>query len=192
MKICHFILALILCGIICLSGCASIKKNQKISPVYVTNTKKFYLLPSACISGSIDKTQLLNGKFGDNEFSLLTYTQADQNGIFMSLFNDFGVSMGSLSYDGKNVVFESNVFPKKLKAEYILADLQFAFYSQEYVKEALSKTGLVFTEEIFEDKTVRKILNGDNLIELIILEKGSTSIKNLLRNYEYNLVEAGE
>lgn len=194
MKICHTgLVALALCGL-CFTGCVSARhsENFNISPVYVTNTKKFYLLSPDCIASPIDKSQLLSGRFGENEFTLLSYSQADENGIFLSLFNDFGVSMGSLVYDGATVTFDSNIFPKKLKAEYIIADLQFAFYSAEKVREALAELGLDFTEETSDGKTVRKIKNGEKIIEEITIENGNTSINNLLRNYEYNLQEAAE
>lgn len=193
MKICHSGLALLFCGLLCFTSCASLKNtHSEISPVFITNTKRFYLLAPESISSNVDKTQLLNGRFGQNEFSLLTYTQADSNGIFMSLFNDFGVSMGSLNYDGVSVQFDSNVFPKQLKAEYIIADLQFAYYSADSIKKALNDLGLEFTETVTDEKTERKILSSSKEIEVITIEKNQTSIKNLLRDYEYNLLEAAE
>ena len=83
-------------------GCASTKQieNSTVAPVYITNTKKFYLMSPAEIENKIDALQLLNGKFGENEFVMQALLQADEKGIFLSLFNDFGVGMGNLTYDG--------------------------------------------------------------------------------------------
>lgn len=194
MKNCHNGVAILAACVICLTGCASVKdaQNTQISPVYVTNTKKFTLLSPDCIGQGVDATQLLSGRFGENEFTLLTYTQADENGIFLSLYNDFGVSMGSLLYDGVTVTFDSSIFPKKLKAEYIVADLQFAYYSAEKIQEALADLGLGFTEEVADGKTVRRIMNGSKVVEEITITADGTLINNLLRNYEYNLQEAAE
>ena len=71
-----------------LISCSTKKSIQKseINPVYITNTKKFYLLSPENIQGNVDKVQLLQGSFGDNSFSINSYLQADSNGIFLSLF----------------------------------------------------------------------------------------------------------
>lgn len=182
----------ILFVLICLTGCVSSSKidNSTISPVYVTNTRKFYLLSPACIAKPLENQQLLSGSFGESEFSLLTYLQADSQGIFLSLFNDFGVGMGELSYDGMSVNFSSAVFPAKLKAEYIVADLQFAYYTSASVSAALEEIGLSMTEEVSEAETVRTIRSGSRIIEIITIGNKYTNIKNLLRGYEYNLQEA--
>ena len=76
--------------------------------------------------------------------------------------------MGDLNYDGNAVLFESSIFPKKLKAEYIIADLQFAYYKSEALQQALSLLGLDFSSETLEDGTkVRLIKNKNNIIEEI-------------------------
>ncbi len=175
-----------------LISCSTTKSIQKseINPVYITNTKKFYLLSPENIQGNIDKVQLLQGSFGDNSFSINSYLQADSNGIFLSLFNDLGSGMGDLNYDGNAVLFESSIFPKKLKAEYIIADLQFAYYKSEALQQALSLLGLDFSSETLEDGTkVRLIKNKNNIIEEIKQKDGVLTIENKLRNYKYVLTE---
>ena len=175
-----------------LISCSTTKSIQKseINPVYITNTKKFYLLSPENIQVNIDKVQLLQGSFGDNSFSINSYLQADSNGIFLSLFNDLGSGMGDLNYDGNGVLFESSIFPKKLKAEYIIADLQFAYYKSEALQQALSLLGLDFSSETLEDGTkVRLIKNKNNIIEEIKQKDGVLTIENKLRNYKYVLTE---
>lgn len=175
-----------------LISCSTTKSIQKseINPVYITNTKKFYLLSPENIQGNIDKVQLLQGSFGDNSFSINSYLQADSNGIFLSLFNDLGSGMGDLNYDGNGVLFDSKVFPKKLKAEYIIADLQFAYYKPESLRLSLLDLGLDFIDKVLEDGTkIRLIKNKNNIIEEIRQKDGVLTIENKLRNYKYVLTE---
>ncbi len=181
-------------------GCASsnLKKREfeKINQVYITNSKKFSLLPPSDIQNLKKTQQILRGTFGEKDFSFLCYLDADKNGIFLSIYNDFGTGMGNLSYNGKNVSFESAVFPKNAKAEYIVADLQFAYYSAPALASALKNSGLIFFSErkkIGENqKEVRKIMDGKKcILEIEIFEK-SVNIRNFLRKYSYNLEEAAE
>lgn len=180
-------------------GCASTRQieNSNFSPVYITNTKKFYLLSPSEIEKNIDAQQLLTGKFGENEFSMLAYLQMDKKGIFLSLFNDFGVGMGNLVYDGFTAQFDSPVFPKSLKAEYIVADLQFAYYSVDSINETLQTIGMYMEIEKNLDGEVRTIYSNSILpmmnsktIEVISKNGSEIKIQNLLRGYEYNLKEA--
>lgn len=173
-------------------SCNSTKniRENLISPVYVTNTKKFYLLSPNNIQENIDKVQLLSGSFGENSFSINSYLQADENGIFLSLFNDLGSGMGDLVYDGTEVSFESKVFPKALKAEYIVADLQFAYYDVDSLQKSLATLGLDFFSDVLSDGTkVRVIKNKDKIIEEIKQKDGVLTIENKLRNYKYVLTE---
>ena len=104
-------------------SCASVNnKTGSLSSVYVTNTKKIELLSPDNVEKNIDSLQLLNASFGKQTFSLLAFIEVDNNGIFISLMNDLGTDMGNLSYNGESVFFDSSLFPKALKAEYIVAD----------------------------------------------------------------------
>lgn len=180
-------------------GCASTKQleNSTVSPVYITNTKKFYLLSPSEIEKRIDAQQLLNGKFGENEFVMQALLQADEKGIFLSLFNDFGVGMGNLTYDGIAADFDSAIFPKNLKAEYIVADLQFAYYKVPAINETLKTIGMYMEVSEADGCQVRTIYSNSILpmmnsktIEVITKKSGSIKIENMLRGYEYNLQEA--
>ena len=134
MKKCHFVKVffLFLTAWILFSGCTSTKilGDSNIEPIYITNIKKLYLLPPFDIEKNIESEQLLTATFGGNSIALLAYLKADENEIFLSMFNDFGTGMGTLFYDGENISFDSPVFPKNLKSEYIVADLQFAYSSR--------------------------------------------------------------
>ena len=107
--------------------------------------------------------------------------------------------MGNLSYDGYNVTFDSPVFPKSVKAEYILADLQFSCYSTNEINKTLKTIGMYMEVEKTEDGEIRSILSNSILpmmnsrtIEVIKKEKSCTLIQNILRGYDYYLQEAEE
>lgn len=165
--------------------------EEGLNPVYVTNSKKIELLAPTAKSVPLDQVQLLNGRFGKQEFSLIVYFVLNDDGIFISLLNDFGTDMGSAFFDGKNVQFESSIFPKNMKAEYIIADIQNAYYKSEALKRNYEKAGLVF-EEIQVDRgdrphVIRIIKDGKKIIEQITIFENSIRIVNNLRGYEYNL-----
>ena len=54
--------------ILLLASCTTTKAAHSTNPVYVTNTKKVYLLPPEAMEGSQDNVQLLNGSFGEQTF----------------------------------------------------------------------------------------------------------------------------
>lgn len=204
MNKCHFSvvwLCLIFFLVLCFVGCTSTKiiTESNISPIYITNVKKFYLLPPSCIENEVDAQQLLIANFNGNTFQMLSYLKADKKGIYLSLFNDFGTGMGNLSYDGIDVHFDSAIFPENLKAEYILADLQFAYYSVDAINETLKTIGMYMEVEKNEGGEVRTIFSNSILpmmnsrtIEVIKRDRACTLIQNILRGYEYFLQEADE
>ena len=200
MKNCHspfFAVITVPLFVLCMQfflSCASTKNEigADISPVYITNTKKFYLLSPDNIEKPVDSLQLLTGSFGDSSFVLQAFLQADANGFFLSLLNDFGTGMGNLVYDGTKITFDSAVFPKSLKPEYIASDLQFAYYKPSAIKKSLSELNLDFTLTNEDGKEIRRIMNGTKCIEQISKSDGVVDIENFLRGYRYNLQEAAE
>lgn len=170
-----------------LTACTTVKQEGTLAPVYITNSKPIQLLPPQDMNGAVDNLQQLKGTFGDENFSLLVYFQSDYTGIFMALLNDFGTDMGNITYDGNYVEFETTVFPQNLKAEYIIADIQNAYYKTDAVRANLEGAKLKFTEEKVDGITVRKIFSGKKLIEEIKIEDSTIIITNHLRGYEYIL-----
>lgn len=172
-----------------LISCASRKgAGASLNPVYVTNSKKVQLLQPAYMNGEIDNQQYLKMSFGDQSFNLLAYVFADQSSIDIQLFNDFGASMGNLFYDGFECTVDSALFPSNLKPEYIICDLQNAWYSFDALKENYAASKLTFTCEKTENGEIRKVMSGKKLIELIEITDADIRIKNYLRHYEYYIV----
>lgn len=175
----------------------SAAKVSSCGPVYITNTKKVNLLLPECFGQVFDGIQSLSGSYGKTRFSLLSYTQIDANGISLSLINDFGADMGNLSYNGEKVIFDSAYFPKNLPGEYIVCDIQNAYYDSAALEENYKNAGLVFEATLILWETgsaeeVRKIYDGKKLIEEISIIDNTVTIKNYLRGYEYELTKLEE
>ena len=173
-----------------LISCKSTKVESAppLRPVYITNTKKINLLAPSVAGQIFEGLQLLNGSFGASSFMLMSYTQIDAKGISLSLMNDFGADMGNVFYDGRQVIFDSAYFPKNLPGEYIICDIQNAYYDEAALQKNYKGAGLRFEAE--NDK--RKIYDGKKLIEEITILENTITIKNYLRGYEYNLTKLEE
>ena len=196
-----------------LVSCASSKFESQFSPVYVTNTSKFAILPPSAMSGKIDGIQNLSANFGKMQVNSPVYVISDSEQLSMTIFNEFGTTMANLVYDGTTIDFDSTVFPKQLKPEYIVADFQFCLYDAGELKSSLKKIGVDFEESIAcpandESGTVitRTLSKKGKIISKItkIYEKSSDSAnsvdtateverlksikyENILRGYIYEL-----
>lgn len=166
--------------------------KSNLNPVYITNSRTIQLLPPENMDGIIDCVQLLIGKFGSQEFSFITYFYSDSERLDLSLMSDMGTDLGFIEYDGNNVNFESSVIPGNLSAEYVIADIQNAYYSADALKENYKNSRLIFEEEKTETGKIRKILSGKNVIEQITISENSITIQNYLRGYTYNLTVGEE
>ena len=172
-----------------ISSCKSTRavQNTELRPVYVTNSKKINLLPPENTTVELDILQQFNGTFGDTDFSMLSFSQIDKSEISLSLINDFGTDMGHLYYDGDHVSFKSAYLPSKLPGEYIVAEIQNAYYDEKVLQENYSKAGLKFE---CETAGLRKIYDGKKLIEEIFVSDDKVKIINYLRGYSFELINA--
>ncbi|MCR4578935.1 MAG: DUF3261 domain-containing protein [Treponema sp.] len=193
-KICKLGILLFAC-LLAFTSCATTKKASQASlrPVYITNSKKIKLLPLENSQTCIDGLQLLTGTFNDSSFTLLSYTQIDSSIISLALMNDMGTDMGSLIYDGLTVNFESAFLPNQLPGEYIISDIQNAYYSAAELEASYQAAHLTFSVSSVEDpdsqiKEIRRIYDGKKLIEEIEISEKEVYIKNYLRGYSYNLL----
>lgn len=170
-----------------LFSCAS---SSHLNKVYVTNSNRVDLLPTNAISKQIDEYQYFEGEFGEKSFSALLYLQADSQKIQILLLNEFGIEAGSIFYDGETAELESEFFPKNLKCEYIILDLQNAYADSDALKNHYEKYHLDFEEEFSDEKTVRKISKNGETIEEITIGENQIIITNKLRNYKYTLTKS--
>ncbi len=179
--------SLLLPLILSLISCASRPKSS-LNPVYITNSKSITLLSPQYAENSVEGLQAFTGTFSQKEFSAQAYFQSDKSGISIVLLNDFGVQMGQLDYTENYINFSSSYFPKSVKAEYFIADIQNVYYDFSALKENYFKSGLKFTELTSLDGIrIRNIYDGSTLIESIRIGSKSVIIKNFLRGYSYTL-----
>lgn len=182
---------LFLISAVFLSSCASLKPENHLNKVYVTNsTQVDLLLPE--VLGEKSEYQYFEGNFGNNTFSALLYLETTFDQTQILLLNEMGLTLGSIFYDGKTCLLESELFPKKLKGEYIILDLQNAYAPAEVLKNHYAKYKLSFEETKNHDSFYRTIKKNDGstevLIEEIFIDGTKTQIKNHLRNYTYTLL----
>ena len=172
---------------------ATVRRNT--NPVYVTNTKKVYLLPVESIRTPVESYQYFEGDFGSKKFNSNLFLTADSSGISVLILNEMGIEMGLLVYDGESASLESTLFPKSLKCEYILLDLQNAYAEEDALKKHYASYGLEF-EEVSQtasqgpDVKIRYIKNGKKIIEKISIFEKKIEIENILRGYSYRLTAA--
>ena len=181
--------SILLSILLLITSCKSTRTQTQdyLRPVYVTNTKKIKLLSPENTTMSLDILQQFNGTFGETSFTMLSFTQIDKNEISLSLINDFGTDMGHLFYSGEHVSFKSAFLPSKLPGEYIVAEIQNAYYDEKVLQENYSKAGLKFD---CETEGVRKIYDGKKLIEEIYISADKVKIINYLRDYTFELINA--
>ncbi|WP_296330442.1 DUF3261 domain-containing protein [uncultured Treponema sp.] len=180
-----------------LISCASSRFESEFSPVYVTNTSKYAILPTTSMNGTVDSLQKMTANFGkDNSFDFDVYVISDSSQLSMTILNEFGTTMASLFYDGLSLDFDSVIFPKQLKAEYIVADFQFCLYNVDDLKPALEKIGvnLEVTSEPAGDEIaeVRTLSKKGKVISKITKTALSIKYENFLRGYSYILSEVGQ
>lgn len=165
--------------------------------VYVTDTKAVSLLPPECMAGSMDAFQLLTGSYGTQHFALQAYTRADADGISMTLLNEMGITVATLSYTKDGTNFQSAYMPDSIRAEYMLLDFQNAYYDADALRDHYAASGLRFERSAGDAGEHRYIYDGRTLIEEIVTatagrEGTSVTVTNRLRSYRYELAELTE
>lgn len=188
---------LIMISALMFASCSSTK-------VFVTNTKTINVLPPACIEKETEKMYLLTANFGESSFTTPVYLTVNKKEISLLMVSDFGTTLAELFYDGKSCTLESTVLPKKLKPQYLVADLEYAFGDIVIIEETLRNAGLTFSviSEFGSQSSpgvsspnhqFRFITDGKkNIAQIDICEDGTITIENFLRNYKYTLTEVDE
>jgi len=169
---------------LCCCSCAlktPIKENRL--NVYLTDSALYRLLPPENIENPMDMAQLVSASWQGRDYFLNAWVKADETGMEMTLLNELGANMGTLTYREGLVSFSSPVFPPSLKPEYIVADFQFCFYNTFALRQALENCGFSFENT----GSSRRILKGKTVI--IEIEKNNNTVKltNHLRGYAYTL-----
>ena len=182
----------VFCTLSLFCSCASSNVEPTTPKIYVTNTKKTHLLPPLFMQSPVEGVFLFQGSFGSQNASTPVYVKADAEGVFMQLLSAFGSTVATLSFEGADVDFTSSVFPEDLKAEYIVADFQFAYYDFSKTQSVLASSSLTFTQESDGTGYTRSIFDKKKLIAQYTVDSATNTVtvKNFLRGYEYSLLGA--
>lgn len=164
-------------------SCASSRFDSHFSPVYVTNTSKFAILSPNVSSEKIDTLQHMKAKFGEKEMEAEVYVISNTEQISMTILSEFGSTVANLFYDGVTLDLDSAIFPKSLKAEYLVADLQFCLYNPEILKSELSKIGVDFEISAESDESGKAT-------EKRILSKKGKLISKITKKYTRTAVSS--
>ena len=157
--------------------------------VYITDEKTYDLLPTSDMDGTIESYQIVQGVFpGHDSVAMDAYLIADGNIIDIAFFANTGQTIGEISYDGTSVTFSSSFIPPSaFKAEYIIADVQFALYDVAALSYALGSSGLVFTESKMDGQICRMISDGDGVVWQMTRSGNVMAVQNNLRGYGYKV-----
>jgi len=170
----------------CILSCASVTR-QSVLYVNLTDSSRFVLLPPGGIERDMDMIQSISAEFGDRNFFLNAWVNANENGIDMVFFNEMGASIGELSYRDGEARFSSPIFPVSLirafRPEYIIADFQLSFYDPFLLGKALRDSGLVLETEGGN----RRILSGNEVIIEIKKTDNTVKLVNHFRGYTLTL-----
>lgn len=157
--------------------------------VRLTNAAAVPLFPPALMEGVLDGPYAFRADFAGRAFDFPAYVQCDGGGLFVQAMNTFGASIMTLSYDGVSLSLETELLPASFRAEYIVMDVQLAYYNFDALREALERAGLSFVELRHEGTWRRELYDGDALVSEFTVDsvEGTLSVKNYLRGYEYSL-----
>lgn len=125
--------------------------------------------------------------FGDNNFECLSMVTLNSQQIEIYLFNQMAFDLGSLYYDGNELSFDSDFLPPSFDAAYIVSDIQNIFYDEQKLAQSCKKQGLSFTQVNSKGGFTRTISNKNGIIESIVKQENTITLKNSLRGYEYIL-----
>ena len=175
-------------GVLC--SCGSVRHaaaGVNLNPVFVTDRATFHLLPTAMREKNVDAVQHISAKFGSREFESDCLLIADGEQLSLTMLNELGTTVGELNYNNDLVVFNTALFPSAIKAEYIVADVQFCLYRADALRAALEEIGLRFEVAAADGGETRRIFDGEK--EIIHIEKTAERVAytNVLRGYGYVL-----
>lgn len=160
------------------------------NPVYITKYVKSYLLPLSWCDGDMEETDLFEGKLGSSVFSSTLLFKSTKKQMNITMLGNFGNTIAELNYDGKDISFESSYFPSHLETQYVIFDIQTAFYNFEKLQQHFKNLGLSFEQDVSlkDDGLIvekRILKTKDQTIEEIEIDGKQIKIKNPLKKYEY-------
>lgn len=180
--------ALVIAFSLILCCCHSGKNGLSATPVYYTDDAFVHLLDVSGSGISIDAPQHIDGRYGDKDFSMDAWMRLNDSLLNVVLFSSFGNTLAEVTCSRDSVRFNSSMMDMgKIKAEYIIADIQLCYYDMAVLKPHFESYGFTLIETTEGDATLRKLSKGNKDI-LTIRKVGNTiELKNSLRNYSYTV-----
>lgn len=157
--------------------------------VYITDNNVIKLLPPSEIGEPVEYYQILTGSFlNKSEMIAEAYLTANTEVLDLLLLSTTGQTIASFAWDGEFVKFSSPFIPaSSIKPEYVLMDLQMAFYKESSIKNLIEESGLSFKYEDTSDSTIRTVMNQNKVIWTAIRAGNNLVVNNYLRNYKYDI-----
>lgn len=123
--------------------------------------------------------------------------EADAQHLSFNLFNEFGLTAISSEFDGKKIeiggaVSGIKMLKKRIKTQGVFADIQFAFYDVDKLKEALAPLELDFIEHDKDDQNFRILMAKHRCVEMITRQGDKIIIENYIKKYKFVLEELPE
>ena len=179
-----------------LVACHNARQVPGTAPVYYSDERAIYLLPTRSMTESVDMPQHIAGNFkkpdgSTDSFEADSWVRANDSILSIVLFSGFGTTIGEISYYRDSVKAESSLINvEKLKAEYMLADFQVCFYPFEALRENFEQAGFSFEEKRSGENGadfVRTLAEKGNVIAVVRKNGKEIEYRNELRGYSYHI-----
>lgn len=165
---------------------------QSVRPahtVYITDSDTMELLPPSAIGEPMESHQLLTGSFnGRNEFTVEAYLVADFDKTDILMMSPTGQTLCTITWNGETLDFSSSFIPaSEIKAEYIVADMQLAFYDKTEIGKVVAASGLRFEFKSHGNTQTRRIYKDGAIVWSMERSDAALTVVNHLRNYTYEI-----
>ncbi|MFA5919860.1 MAG: DUF3261 domain-containing protein [Methylococcaceae bacterium] len=149
-------------------------------------SKQAVLMPMAPPAGPSRRiVQQITALWPDRKETLLCVLELDKQRIAMAGLSNDGLSLFNLTYDGRAIVSDkSPLLPDSVAPEFILSDLQLAYWPVAVLQESLRASSW----RLEADRTHRRLYyQGNKTVEVNYLEPDAVWAKSVeLINYRYN------
>ena len=177
-------LLFVVCGLI---SCTT-RSAHLATKIYYSDSHFAHLILPKFSNISIEENQQMTGSYGDKKFSGNSWMLLNDSLIHVMLFSSMGNVIAELIYTQDSVFFNSRwIDSDKVKAEYVIADVQFCYYPAKILSENFQKAGLHLRESQEGSSLRRSLSEGKSEILVMEKSKGRIRFENKIRNYRYQI-----
>lgn len=170
-------------------SCCSFKSHTPETSVYIARGIKFKLLNPHSLNKNIILSQRFAGSYGAKKFKLNLITQITPDVMKVIGLSEFGTRIFTIEYGQQKIKFSKFVAAaKKIRPEYMLADMQLVYGSVASIKNNISSEAII--KEQNNKGLVRTFYKGDAPFIRISYSntnrwKSKIHYQHLERGYEY-------